>query len=109
MLNKAAAKNKRILPLNKWGADRQLPDIQKSITFATTAVLPMAEELLVSQNESKFLDLGRVMGYTVDSITLLNRAHEHERKERFKPVLNEDIEGMCDKYIDTSSRDYFRH
>ena len=72
----------------------------------------MAEELLVSQNESKFLDLGRVMGYTVDSITLLNRAHEQipsERKERFKPVLNEDIEGMCDKYIDTSSRDYFRH
>ena len=34
------------------------------------------------------------MGHTVDSITLLGRAHKQisaERKERLKPVLNEDM------------------
>ena len=41
------------------------------------------------------------------SITLLGRAHKqmsNERKERLKPVLNEDIRSLCDK--DTTSSEY---
>ena len=47
------------------------------------------------------------MGYTVDSITLMGRAHKQisaERKERLKPVLNEDIRTLCDK--ETSDSKY---
>ena len=47
------------------------------------------------------------MGYTVDFIGLLVRAHKqisNERKERSKPVLNEDIRGLCNK--DTTSSEY---
>ena len=47
------------------------------------------------------------MGHTVDSITLLGRAHKQisaECKERLKPVLNEDIRTLCDK--ETSDSKY---
>ena len=47
------------------------------------------------------------MGHTVDSITLLGRAHKQisaERKEHLKPVLNEDIRTLCDK--ETSDSKY---
>ena len=40
------------------------------------------------------------MGHTVDSVTLMSRAHKQisaERKERLKLVLNEDIGTLCDK------------
>ena len=40
------------------------------------------------------------MGYTVDSVTLMDRAYKKisvEHKERLKPDLNEDIETLCDK------------
>ena len=45
------------------------------------------------------------MGHTVDSITLMGRAQKQisaERKQRIKPVLNEDI--ICDK--ETSDSKY---
>ena len=38
------------------------------------------------------------MGHTVDSVTLMGRVHKQtstERKERLKPVLNEDIRTLC--------------
>ena len=47
------------------------------------------------------------MGHTVDSITLLGGAHKQisaERKERLKPVVNEDIRTLCDK--ETSDSKY---
>ena len=47
------------------------------------------------------------MGHTVDSVTLMGRAHKQisaESKERLKPVLNEDIRTLCDK--ETSDSKY---
>ena len=99
VLNEVVARNRRILPFHKR-TDKRLSDIQKSFTFATTAVLKMADEILTVSTESRSLDLRQVMGYTVESITLLGRAHKqisNERKERLKPVLNEDIRGLCNK------------
>ena len=68
-----------------------MSDIQKSLTFATTAVLKMADEILTASTESRSLDLRQVMGYTVDSIALLGRAQKqipNQWKERLTPVLN---------------------
>ena len=99
VLNEAVARNRRILPFHKR-ADKRLSDIQKSLTFATTAMLKMADEILTVSTESRSFDLRQVMGYTVDSITLLGRTHKqisNEWEELLKPVLNEDIRGLCDK------------
>ena len=90
VLNEAVARNRRILPFHKR-ADKRLSDIQKSLTFATTAVLKMADEILTASTESRSLDLRQVMGYTVDSIALLGRAQKqipNQWKERLTPVLN---------------------
>ena len=75
VLNDAVARNRRILPFHKR-ADKWFSDTQKSLTFATTAVLKMADEILLVSTESRSLDLRQVMGYTVDSIALLCRAHK---------------------------------
>ena len=67
----------------------------------------MADKILKASTESRSLALRQVMGYTVDSITLLGRAHKqisNEQKERLKPVLNEDFRGLCDK--ETTSSEY---
>ena len=88
-------------------ADKRLSDIQKGLIFATSAVLEIADELILAQNEIRPPNLKKVMGHTVDSITLLGRAHKQisaERKERLKPVLNEDIRTLCDK--ETSDSKY---
>ena len=40
------------------------------------------------------------MGHTIDSLTLMGRAHKQisaEPKESLKPVLKEDIRTLCDK------------
>ena len=106
VLNEAVARNRRILPFHKR-ADKWLSDIQKPLTFAMTAVLKMADKILTASTESRSLDLKQAMGYTVGSITLLNRAQKqisNERKECLKPVLNEDIRGLCDK--DTTLSEY---
>ena len=90
VLNETVARNRRILPFHKR-ADKRLSDIQKSLTFATTAVLKMADEILTASTESRSLDLRQVMGYTVDSIVLLGRAQKqipNQWKERLTPVLN---------------------
>ena len=51
----------------------------------------MADEILTASTESRSLDLRQVMGYTVDSITLLCRAHKqisNGRKERGKDTTS---------------------
>ena len=64
MLNETVVRNKRILPFHKR-ADERLSQIQKSMTFAKTAVLKMVDGLF-PQNESRFPDVRKVMGYKVD-------------------------------------------
>ena len=106
LLNEAEAKNRKIMSFHKR-ADKRLSDIQKGLIFATSAVLEIADELILAQNEIRPPNLKKVMGHTVDSITLLGRAHKQisaERKERLKPVLNEDIRTLCDK--ETSDSKY---
>ena len=42
----------------------------------------------------------KVVGHTIDSLTLMGRAHKQisiEPKESLKPVLKEDIRTLCDK------------
>ena len=90
VLNEAVTRNRSFLPFHKR-ADKRLCDIQKSLTFATTAVLKMVDEILTASTESRSLDLRQVMGYTVDSIALLGRAQKqisNQWKERLTPVLN---------------------
>ena len=99
ILNEAVVKNSKIMPFHQR-ADKRLPDIQKGLIFATSAVLEIADELILAQNEIRRPNLMKVMGHPVDSITLMGRAHRQisaERKERLKPVLNEDIRTLCDK------------
>ena len=106
ILNEAVAKSRKIMPFHKR-ADKGLSDIQKGLIFATSAVLEIADELILAQNESKSPKLRKVMGHTVDSVTLMGRAHKHisaERKERLKPFLNEDIRTLWDK--ETSDSKY---
>ena len=107
ILNEAVAKNRKIMPFHHKRADKRLSDIQKGLIFAASAVLKIADELILAQNEIRPPNLKKVMGHTVDSITLLGRAHKQisaERKERLKPVLNEDIKTLCDK--ETSDSKY---
>ena len=64
------------------------------------AVFEIADELILAQNEIRPPKLKKVMGHTVDSITLMGRAHKQisaECKEHLKAVLNEDIRTLCDK------------
>ena len=106
ILNEAVAKNLKIMPLHKR-ADERLSDIQKGLIFAASAVLKIADELILAQNKIRPPNLKKVMGHTIDSITLLGRAHKQisaERKERLKPVLNKDIRTLCDK--ETSDSKY---
>ena len=106
ILNEAVAKNRKIMIFHKR-ANKRLSDIQKRLIFAASAVLKIADELILAQSEIRPPNLKKVMGHTVDSITLLGRAHKQisaERKERLKPVLNEDIRTLCDK--ETSDSKY---
>ena len=105
ILNEAVAKNRKIMPFHKR-ADKRLSDIQKGLIFAASAVLKIADELILVQNEIRPPNLKKVMGHTVDFINLLGRAHKQisaERKERLQPVLNEDIRTVCDKETSDSS------
>ena len=106
ILNEGVAKNRKIMPFHKR-ADKRLSDIQKGLIFAASAVLKIADELILAQNEIRPPKLKKVMGHTVDSITLMGRAHKQisaERKERLKPFLKEDIRTLCNK--ETSESKY---
>ena len=64
------------------------------------AVFEITDELILAQNEIRPSNLKKVMGHTVDSLTLMGRAHKQisaKCKEHLKPVLNEDIRTLCDK------------
>ena len=104
ILNEAVAKNRKIMPFHKR-TDKRLSDIQKGLIFATSAVLEIADELILAQNENRRPNLRRLMGRTVDSVTLMGRAHRQisaERKKCLKSVLNEDIRTLCDKQTSDS-------
>lgn len=57
-------------------ADNRLSDIQKVLTFATSAVLETTDELILAQNEPRPPNLREVMGQTVDSVTLMGGTHK---------------------------------
>ena len=92
-------KNMKTMPFHKR-ADKGLSGVQKGLIFATSLFLEIADELILAQNKGRPPNLRKVMGHTVDSFTLMGRVHKQilrERKERLKPVLNEDIRTLCDK------------
>ena len=108
ILHEAVAKNRKIMPFQKRG-DKRLLDIQNGLIFATSAVLERADELILAQNQNEIRppNLKKVMGHTVDSITLIGRVHKQistENKDRLKPVLNGDNKTLCDK--ETSDSEY---
>ena len=84
ILNEAVAKNRKIMPFHKRADKRS--DIQKGLIFAASAVLKIADELILAQNEIRPLNLKKVMGHTVDSITLLGRAHTSRYQQNVKNV-----------------------
>ena len=79
----AVAKSRTIMPFHKR-ADKRLSDIQKGLISATSAVLKIADELILVQNEIRPPNLKKVMGHTVDSITLVGRARKQISAERKK-------------------------
>ena len=50
ILKEAVTKNRKIMPFLKR-ADKRLSDIQKGLIFATSAVLEIADELILAQNK----------------------------------------------------------
>ena len=80
LLNESVARNRRILPFHKKEYKR-LSGIQKFLTFATTVMLKIADEILTASFESRSLDLRQVMGYTVYTITLLGREQKQISNE----------------------------
>ena len=81
ILNEAVAKNRKIMPFHKR-VDKRLSDIQKGLIFATSAVLEIADELILAQNEKRPPNLRKDMSHTVDSVTLMGRAHKQILAER---------------------------
>ena len=70
LLNEAVAKNRKIMRFHER-ADKRLADIKKGLIFAESAVLELADELILAQNESRAPNLRKVMDHTVDRLTLL--------------------------------------
>ena len=81
LLKEAEAKNRKIMPFHEI-ADNRLSDVQKGLIFATSAVLEIAYELILTQNKSRPPKIRKVMGDTVDSITLMVRAQKQISAER---------------------------
>ena len=69
ILNEVVAKNRKIMPFHKR-ADKRLSDILKGLIFATSAVLEIADELILAPNESRPPNPMKVKGH---SITLMGR------------------------------------
>ena len=63
-------------------ADKRLSPIQKVSVFAASAVLEIADELILAQNENISPKLRKIMGHTVDSA---------EHTERLSIVLNQNM------------------
>ena len=101
----AVAKNRKIMSFHKK-ADKTLSDIQEGLVFAKSAVLEIIDELILAQNENRQPNLRKVMGHTVDSVTLMGGTHKQisaERKEYLNLVLDirtlSDQETSYSKYI----------
>ena len=78
------------MPFHKR-ADKRLSDIQKGLIFAASAVLKIADELILAHNESRPPNLRKVIDHIVDSIILMGRVRKQisaDSKEGLKPVLN---------------------
>ena len=67
------------MPFHKR-TDKRLPDIQKGLIFSASAVLEIADELILAQNEIRPPNLKKFMGHTVDSITLMGRHTDRYQK-----------------------------
>ena len=94
ILNEVVAKNRKIMPFHKK-ADNRLSDVQKGLIFAASAVLEIADELILAHNESIPPNLRKVIDHIVDSIILMGRVQKQisaDSKEGLKP-----IRALCDK------------
>ena len=105
--NEAVAQNRKILPYHKR-VDRRLSDIQKSISFATSAILQIANETLKCQNESESsLDHKKVVSTAIYGISFMSKATHSlsaGRRDRLKLALNEEIRRLCD--LEPTSSEY---
>ena len=75
ILNEAVAKNGENMLFHKR-TDKRSSNIKKELIFAASTVLKITDELILAQNEIRPPNLKKVMGHTVDSITLLGRVHK---------------------------------
>ena len=66
------AKNRKIMQFHKR-ADKRLSDFQKGLIFATSAVFEIADEFILAQNKNAPLNLRKIMGHNVNSVTLMGR------------------------------------
>ena len=69
---------------------KRLSNVRKGLIFATSSVLEIVDELILARNENRLPNLRKVIGHTVNFVTLLGRVHKQtaaERKERLKPAL----------------------
>ena len=98
-LNETVAQNRKILPYYKR-VDRRVSNIQKSISLATSAILQISNEDLKCQKESEFsFDHKKVVSTAIDAISFMAKATHSlstERRDRLKPVLNEEVRSLCD-------------
>ena len=94
ILNEAVANNWKVMLFRKR-SDKRLSDIYKKLIFAASAVLEVDDWLiLLAHNENKPPNLRKVMGHTLDSVTLVGRAHKKisvECKEHLRPVWQENF------------------
>ena len=73
---------------------------KKGLIFVTAAVLQIGDELILAENESRPPYLRKVMGHTVDSVTLMGRTQGQisaEGEELLKPALSENIRTLYNK------------
>ena len=104
-LNETVAQNRKILPYHKR-LDR-LSDIQKSISFATSAIMHITNEKLKCQKESESpFEVKKVVSTAIDAISFMAKATHSlftKRKDRLKTVLNE-VTSLCD--LEPTSSEY---
>ena len=85
ILNETVTKNRKIIPFYER-PDKRLSDIQKGLIFATSAVLEVADKLILAQNENRPPNLRKVMGHTADFVTLMGKAHKQISAECKEPL-----------------------
>ena len=81
ILNEAVAKNRKNMPFHKR-AEKSLSDIKKKLVFPRSPVLKIADKLILAQNENSSPNLKKVMGHSVESVTLIGKAHKQISAEQ---------------------------